>query len=139
MTQEYMGRTWDGPMSEDDKTWLKTWDQFDLIRANEEEFSGGATTEDPEADNPALKSALDPNATQRAALPDPETPDEDDADDYDEWTVAELEAEVAKRNNDPENTDTPVEVVGTGSKGKVLKEDLIKGLRLWDSENITEA
>lgn len=136
MTQEYMGKTWDGPMSDNDKTWLKTWDQFDLIRQNEEEFSGGATTKDPESNDPALKSALDPNATQRAVDLNPETPDEDDeADDYDDWTVAELETEVAKRNNDPENTDTPVEVVGTGSKGKVLKEDLIKGLRVWDQEN----
>lgn len=87
---------------------------------------------------------LDPNATQREVVLDTEEDegdedDADEADDYDTWTVPELEAEVTKRNTDPENADSQVEVVGTGKNGAVRKPDLIKALRVWDQENDTEA
>jgi len=49
-------------------------------------------------------------------------------DDYDDWKVAELEAEVAER-------EPAVELTGTGKDGKVLKLDLIAGLRAWDRAN----
>lgn len=141
--QEYQGKTYERAMTDDEKAWLRTWGQHDLIRANEEEFSGGAKEEVPSGDDPTTKSVLNPNADQRVVtevLPDPEEPEaEEELDDYDEWTKAELEAEVAKRNADPENADHQVEVTGTGRNGSVLKEDLIKGLRVWDQESDTES
>lgn len=54
-------------------------------------------------------------------------------DDYDDWTKLDLDNEVTARNA-IEGT-TPVEVVGTGKDGNVLKPDLIKALRVWDQMN----
>lgn len=127
--QEYMHKTWDGPMSEDDKTWLRTWDQHALIQANEEEFLGEVHEEIVDRPDPTVKSALDPTADQRAVtevLPDE---DEDDEDDYDDWKVSELQAEVDKRNA----AGSEIEVSGTGRDGKVLKADLIAALRADDN------
>lgn len=123
--QQYMHKTWDGPMSEDDKTWLRTWDQHALIQANEEEFLGEVHEEVMDRPDPTVKSALDPTADQRAVtevLPD----DEDDEDDYDDWKVAELQAEADKRE---------LEVTGSGKDGKVLKADLVAALREDDASD----
>lgn len=139
MPQSYQGKTFDQALTDDQKAWLRSWGQYDLIRANEEEYSGGAQEEIPTGDDPYTKSALDPDADQRSVMPDPTSDEDEEADDYDEWTKAELEAEVAKRNEDPENADSQVVVTGTGKGGAILKEDLIKGLRVWDQENDTEA
>jgi hypothetical protein len=82
---------------------------------------------------------IDP-ATGAPRLVDPTNPEdviggksEDVDDDYDKWTVAELEADVKARNEMPDTTE--VQIVGTGKDGKVIKTDLIKGLRLWDADN----
>lgn len=93
-----------------------------------------------EANDGVTTPVVDP-ATSAPRLVDPLGASDDGAgedvggadDDYDRWKVSELEADVKARNEMPETTN--VEVVGTGANGKVLKEDLIKSLRLWDAQN----
>jgi hypothetical protein len=70
-------------------------------------------------------------AQQQASTPEPE--DDTFEDDYDSWKVAELEAEVT--NRDAIEGTSNVLVNGTGKDGKVLKSDLVYGLRAWDREN----
>jgi len=103
--REFMGKAFHAPLTDEEKEWLRSWDQHGLIQALE--------AEDQE---------------KQTINPDPEETPEDEDDDYDEWTLAELEEEVAKRDPSPE-------VVATGKGGKALKADLIKALRLWDQEN----
>jgi len=133
---------WDEKLSDDDVAWvraagIRTEEQ---IAAHQAQFDA----EVPEIEVPedtATQSALDPNA--RANTPaetgdgpikiDPTQADPQVEDDYDTWTVSDLKEEVETRNT---MADTPqVEVIGTGKNGSVTKSDLIKGLRLWDSEN----
>jgi hypothetical protein len=106
-----------------------------------------AKVPDPETpDDTLTRSALDPTArvadpaegtgTGSPVLVDPtNSGDAEDieGDDYDQWKVGELEAEVKARNDLPDTSQ--VSVVGTGKDGNITKPDLVKGLRLWDQEN----
>lgn len=140
---------WDGPLSEEDVVWLHTTGQPGMeerIARHQAQFDA----EVPEVEVPSdelSKSALDPTArsgelVESAGGPklvdptqaDPVT-DEDEEDDYDTWTKPDLEAEVSARNG-LDNRKTDVTVVGTGKDGAVLKADMVKGLRLWDQENV---
>lgn len=119
----------------------------DMIRMNAEEFGGTVTEPETPSDQltkPVLGTeagvVITPegvdSATSAARLVVPVEPQPDvelPPDDYEQWKVDELDEEVTARNN-LENT-TNVEVVGSGKDGKVLKADLVKGLRLWDQEN----
>lgn len=120
---------WNSPLTGDDKAWLRTTGILDverLIEANAVEF-------DEEYHFPGtepvgvIKSAV-------ATEPDQGGGNADfSEDDYDDWKVAELSAEIDNRNK--VDGAKSVEVVGTGKDGKITKPDLIKALRLWDSEN----
>lgn len=90
---------WDEPLSDDDVAWLRG--------------SGILNVEDAIRRNQA--QFVDDGA-------------DEDADDYDQWKVSELQAEADSR--DPR----PV-VTGTGKNGAVTKADLIAALRVWDQEN----
>lgn len=95
---------WEKPLSDADVAWLNTTGILGIearIKANREQFSD-APTDDVEGFE----------------------------DDYDEWKVGELEAEVAKRE-----LIAPIDVVATGAHDKVLKADMVKALRLWDQTN----
>lgn len=70
--QEFMHLSWDGPMSEDDKLWLCTWDQQELVAENERLYSD----EDLEDEAPELE------------------------DDYDSWKAQELKVEALNREMD---------------------------------------
>lgn len=144
---------WDAPLSEDDVLWLRNSGQPGMeerIATHQAQYDA----EVPEAetgDDLLTASVLDPTA--RASVPvenpgasaptlvdptqaDPQG-DAELADDYDEWTVADLETEVADRNEIAGDREDVSEVVveGTGKNGAVRKADLIKGLRLWDQEH----
>lgn len=97
--------------------------------------SGGVDEATRYADDPAARTAEQVPSSGAPVLvtPDAPPPPAEVEDDYEEWKVADLETEVANRNELP-NTGQ-VTVVGTGRDGKVLKGDLIKGLRLWDQDN----
>lgn len=144
---------WSKELSEDDMVWLRQTGipgVEDRITKHQEQY--GAPVQDPEVPNDTVtRSALDPNAGADAATnlgtgpqkvdpreADPQEVDEDEPDDYDTWSKVELDNEVTARNdlaNKSDGTVSGVEVVGTGSNGAVKKEDLVKGLRLWDREN----
>jgi hypothetical protein len=103
---------WDSPLSDEDKTWLRTTGILDIerrIKSNEDKHE--APAEEPDS-----SGGVEPSD-----------------DDYEEWKVPELTAEVENRNK--VEGATHVEIVGTGKDGKITKPDLIKGLRLWDLEN----
>jgi len=134
---------WDSKLSDEDVAWLRQAGiRFgpngqaieDAIRENQ----GREYVEVEETDDPVLRSALDPAAgagvpfanlseeEQRAALDARSTVESDDEDDdYDQWTKAELEDEAAKRDLD---------VTGTGKNGNVLVTDLVTALRADDRE-----
>lgn len=74
-----------------------------------------------------IEAQIEANRTQFSDAPeDPEGFE----DDYDDWKTGELEAQVVARAEI-----APIEVVGTGAHGNVLKADLVKALRLWDQTN----
>lgn len=140
---------WDNELSEEDIAFLRQTGIVgieDRISKHQEQF-GGVVPEDQSGDDGVTRSALDPQAGADSLVPpsegqtvptkvDPtkaDPPGDDEPDDYDTWSKDDLEAEVIARNA-MENT-TDVEVVATGKNGAVLKADMIKGLRLWDSEN----
>jgi hypothetical protein len=141
---------WDEPLSEDDLTWLRSSGILlieDKIRKNQERFSG--SYEEPEVpEDTGTISALDPTARlgeHQPNKPGPVDPtggeedsdeEDDETDDYDEWSRSDLEGEVNKRNDLPGTSE--VVVVGTGANGNILKSDLIKALRVWDQENLSE-
>lgn len=136
---------WEGPLSDEDVAWLRQAGFMSEARiaAHQaqfgEELAPGKGPEDT-----LTRDALDAEARVRSQVegtgngspvlvtPDP-IEDEGEEDDYESWKVPELEDEVDNRNQLEGTGD--VEVVGTGKDGKVLKVDLIKGLRLWDQEN----
>lgn len=135
---------WDKPLSEKDKVWLRQSGIAgveDRIRANEEEHGEEPSTVDIPPD-PLTRSALDPEAVQgrRPSEAPPSgapsdvqgigAPVEVD-DDYDEWSKADLEDEINKRNADPDNNDK-IEVTGTGARGAVTNADRVAALRAWD-------
>lgn len=129
---------WDKPLSEEDVAWLRSSGMYGVeerIRANREQFDK-QYSEPESADDELTRSALDPTARTADAADNavfPTDPTDHPEDDYDQWKVAELEAEV-KARDDMENTSN-VLVEGTGQHGNVTKPDLIKGLRQWDREN----
>jgi hypothetical protein len=144
---------WEKSLTEADVVWLRQagFMSENQIARHQEQFGG----EVPDAETPEdslTKSALDPTArvadrvsSESAPIntsPEPgsiqagdalDDDEEAEPDDYDTWKVSELESEIPLRNEIP-GTD-PVEVVGTGKDGKVVKADLIKALRLWDQIN----
>lgn len=138
---------WEKPLSDEDIAWLRQagFMSEERIAAHQAQFD----KEVPEPETPEddlTRSALDPQARVAEQVPsdgapvrvvpeqqDPATGDGDEGDDYDQWKVSELEAEVTARNAMPDTTEVTVE--GTGANGKVTKSDLVKGLRLWDNEN----
>lgn len=142
---------WDKKLSDEDITWLRQagFMSEERIAAHQAQFD--AEVPEPETpDDTLTRSALDPSArvadrvggTGDGAPRLVETPepgsgdagtDDIEPDDYDQWKVGELEAEVKARNELPDTTEVTVE--GTGSNGNVTKPDLVKGLRLWDQEN----
>lgn len=140
---------WSAPLSEEDILWLRNSGQPGMeerIQTHQAQYD--AEVPEPETGDDVLTaSLLDPSA--RASVPvqndgasapklvDPTQADpqdqEPEPDDYESWNVAELEDEVSARNALADTSDVTVE--GTGKGGKVLKTDLVKGLRLWDQEN----
>jgi hypothetical protein len=135
---------WNGPLSEEDVAFLRQMGVVGMeerIQGHQARFSADVPSTETPADT-VTTSALD--VTGGAATPantgdgpkriDPtqEDPPQVD-DDYDSWKVAELETEVTARNEMPDTSQ--VTVVGSGKDGKVLKSDLIDGLRAWDREN----
>lgn len=142
---------WDKELSEEDIAWLRQTGipgMEDRITQHQGQYAAGVPDFEIPKDE-VTRSALDPNAGADAAVNlgtgpqkvdprDNDPQDEDEPDDYDTWSKVELENEVTTRNdlaNKSDGTISGVEVVGTGSNGAVKKEDLIKGLRLWDQEN----
>jgi hypothetical protein len=137
---------WDEKLSGEDIEWLRSAGHVseEQIAAHQAQFDAEVPDAEVPEDETTL-SALDP--TSSAATPantgdgvkkvDPTLADPQDAieDDYEQWTVKELNDEVEARNAIPDTGEVTVE--GTGSNGKVTKADLIKGLRLWDAENPT--
>jgi hypothetical protein len=141
---------WDAELSADDKAWVR---QAGLLRAeeriaeNEARFGAGRSIDDVKVPPDPSRSAMDPTATASdgpvpTANATPENPadegadDEDakdDGDDYDRWTVEELNDEMNDRNTDPERTKDAIAVTGTGRNGKVLKADVIAALRADDN------
>lgn len=144
---------WNDKLSDDDIVWLRQTGIpgiEDRIANHQMQYG----EEVPEADVPpdvVTRSVLDPTVGADASTgqnngpqlvdptkADPPAESDEPDDDYDTWSKAELESEVAARNdlaNKSDGTVSGVEVVGTGSKGHVTMPDLVKGLRLWDREN----
>jgi len=135
---------WEQKLSDEDIEWLRAagFMSEEQIAQHQDQFD--AKVPEPEIpDDPATRSALDASSRANTSaetgdgprLVDPTQadPQDEEQDDYDQWTAAELRDEVNVRNDD-ENTG-PVTVEGTGKGGAVTKADLIKGLRLWDAEN----
>lgn len=140
---------WDKKLTDEDITWLRQsglvrvngLETEDAIRQNAENHGG--QVDDPEIpEDTTTRSALDPTGrTSLGVVATGETPKDPVADpsaaddDYDQRTVHELADEVKTRNSAAEAEGTPkVEVIGTGTDGKVRKADLVKGLRLHDQE-----
>lgn len=142
---------WEQELSDEDILWLRNSGQLGMeerIAAHQKQFGADVPPLETE-DDVLTASALD--ASARASTPvdndgssgpvlvdptqaDPQSEeDEVEAEDYDSWKVAELQAEI-KARNEMDNT-SDVQVIPTGQDGKTLKVDLVKGLRLWDQEN----
>lgn len=142
---------WDNKLSDEDVAWLRQagFMSEERIATHQAQFDAEVPpVEVP--DDEATRSALDPQARVReraegtgdgapvlvdpTAAGDADVSEEDpEGDDYNQWKVAELEAEVKARNELPDTSEVTVE--GTGKDGAVRKDDLVKGLRLWDREN----
>lgn len=141
---------WEGPLSEQDIAWLRQagFMSEDQIAAHQGQFDADVPDNDV-PDDETTQDGLNPsgrvvqpvegvgNGSPALVVPDgsdTETLGPDGVeDDYDRWTVKELEDEVEARNKMANVSD--VEVTGTGQNGKILKADMVKGLRLWDQEN----
>lgn len=145
---------WEGPLSDEDVTWLRQAGFVSEAQIVKHQAQFDAEVPDVEL-NPdgVTRSALDPAArvadpvegmgagSPVLVVPTEEgaddVPTEDDGDDYDQWKVNELEAEVKARDEiaDKREDVSFVKIDGTGKNQAVTKGDLIKGLRLWDQEN----
>jgi|SRR6185295_11768128 len=143
---------WSKALTETDVAWLRQagFMSEERIAAHQAEF-GSEMPEDETVEDVLTKDALDSSArmadrvegtgagSPELVTPTEETPDEgeEEPDDYESWKVADLEAEVVARNDlaDKRGTVSSVVVNGSGKDGKVLKADLIAGLRVWDREN----
>lgn len=134
---------WEKALSEDDIVWLRQTG-MPGIEERIEKHQASFDAKVPEDESPGdqtTKSTLDPTARTGEQVIEggggPQFVDPTGGgvveDDYPQWKVAELEAEVKARNDLPDTTS--VEVVGTGKDGAVTKPDLVKGLRLWDQMN----
>lgn len=143
---------WDKKLSDEDMAFLRQAGipgMAERVATHQAQFDA----EVPEVETPEdtnTRSALDPSARVADPVPgldqtgapqlvdptvsdDAEVPEDEDIEDYDQWSKDDLETEVTARNQMPDTTS--VSVTGTGTNGNVLKSDLIKGLRLWDQEN----
>jgi len=99
---------WDKPLSEEDIAWASQRDMHDKIQANRDRFSKKAGAVDADDDSKIVDAAPDG--------------DDEPADDYDSWKVAELREEAGKR-------DPVVDVEG------LKKDEIIAALRDWDAAN----
>lgn len=131
---------WEAPLGEEDLRFLIQAGipgMEERIAMHQAKFGGPEVPEVP--GDTLTQSALDPAArtgtpvtpgvTEVVELPE----DDEEEDDYEQWSKADLESEVTARNALAGSGDVTVE--GTGSNGNVTKADLIKGLRLWDQLN----
>lgn len=129
---------WNAALTPEDIAWLR---QAGFM--SEEQIAAHQTAHGAQAPGRERigSDTLTRSATGNDPVPQPENFDEDESDedgepfedDYEEWKPADLEKEVGIRNAIEGKSD--VQVTGTGKDGRVLKADLIKGLRLWDQEN----
>lgn len=109
---------WDQPLSADDIAWLRQagiQGIEDRIADNAAQFTG----EDDDEDETTLL-VLDPKTPETGADEDAD----DEGDDYDEWTAADLRDECQKRD------------ITTASKAK--RAELIAALRAYDVEHTGE-
>jgi len=102
---------WDKPLSEEDIAWASQRDMHDKIQANRDRFSKKAGAVDADDDS----KIVDAVGTEAGE-------DDEPADDYDSWKVAELREEAGKR-------DPVVDVEG------LKKDEIIAALRDWDAAN----
>lgn len=143
---------WEKPLSKEDIAWVRQagFMSEEQIQRHQDQFDAEVpeveTTEDT-----ITQSALDPQARLRGtpvavdSAPVNVTPSlnadaiepDEEGDDYDQWKVAELKAEVEARNALAEQREdvTAVQIEGTGKDGAVTKSDVVKALRIWDDEN----
>jgi hypothetical protein len=87
-------------------------------------------TEKPDADS--NDAEVEAAAKANAPLDGEPSDDDGDVEPYEEWSVIDLEKEVATRNADRAEDDKIV-VDGTGSNGNVVKADLVKALENDDA------
>jgi hypothetical protein len=143
---------WDKKLSTEDITWLQASGMYDVdrrIAENAEKYGSEVPetdTTDPTrsalTDGGPAGTPIETGSGPRQIDPtnsgsDSDAGGDDEDDDYDEWPKADLEKEVEARNKiAAEREDvSEVTVTGTGSNGNVVKDDLVRGLRLWDQEN----
>lgn len=139
---------WTQALSDEDVAWLRQAGFMSEYQISQHQAQFEADVPEDEVSEDGLtKSAMDPDARIANRVPGTgdgspqlivpteveDDEEEPEADDYDRWKLSELETEVENRNKLEDTSDVTVE--GTGKDGKVLKADLIKGLRLWDAEN----
>lgn len=141
---------WSKKISPEDIAWLRQsgipyvgpMRTEDAIQDNAKRFKFTAPEEEIQADT-VTRSVLDPSGrASEGVVATSETIDrspaesgngESEGDEYDQMSVTDLVSVVRDRNQKAETNGTPhVEVVGTGTEGKVRKADLVKGLRLHD-------
>lgn len=104
---------WDAALSDEDKAFARQ--------------AGFPLVEDRIAANEARFGVAE------SSMVDSPSTDDEEGDDYEDWKVAELQAEVDERIN----LGRSIEVTGSGKDGNVLKPDLISALRA-DDEADTE-
>jgi hypothetical protein len=126
----FNGRVFDGKLSAEDKQWLLSWNQEELIQRNEDEFGVGSDAKPPSQDlrvavSDATVSELErlraENANLRAQLEGPSSTEDEDEDDYDAWNMTELRAEAKSR-----------QVAGYSN---MKQDELVAALRKWDADN----
>ena len=124
----FNGKVFDGKLSADDKQWLLSWNQEELVQRNEDEFGVGSDARPASQDvrvhvSDATVSELQrlraENANLRAQLEGPSEED-DEEDDYDSWKAGELKEEAKSR--------------GISGYSNMNQEQLIAALRKYDAE-----